>query len=243
MQTTEQYFDSTHRLGRMVVIATFVFMLAIPVIIGVALGAMPSAAAILAASIGLLAIYVPVTISEVLAYTPVIGSSIYLSLVTGNILNLKLPAAINAMKLTNVEQGSEKGDVISSIAIAVSSITTVSILVIGVLLMVPLKPVLLLPAVKTASSYILPALFGAMTIGLSGNSLGGGIIARKRMLGAVAPALGITAIWLWARPLMQLQGVLILLMLPATYFGTKLLYKKGVIRVTLPDDPAAPAGR
>lgn len=48
----------------------------------------------------ILLIYIPVGFSEALSYTPILGCSAYLAFITGNIMNLKLPVAANAMNLT-----------------------------------------------------------------------------------------------------------------------------------------------
>jgi hypothetical protein len=241
-QTKEQYFQSAHRFGRKGGAIALVIMLSMPIIAGLYFNAMPTFLQIVMASVGLLAIFVPVAVSEVISYTPVLGSSIYLTLVTGNVTNLKVPVANNALKLMDVQYGSEDADVISAIAVGISTFFTVLILILGVVLMVPLKPVLTLPAVKTATQYILPSLFGSMALGVFSDNIGGGIRAPGRMKGAIAPALIVAAIVLLDRYVLKtglitsLQGILILLMLPVTYFGSKLLYEKGKIQVIMPGD-------
>lgn len=104
-------------------------------------------------------------IVETIAYTPLLGTNgMYLSFVTGNISNLKLPCAIAAMSKAGVKNGTEEAEVISTIAIAVSSIVTTLILFVFVLLFRPLLPSLtgegslLAPAFKQ----VLPCLFGAL---------------------------------------------------------------------------------
>lgn len=236
MRTSKEYLDSIHRFGRVSALVSLGMMVALPFILGLWFNAMPDFMTVLKASVGLLALFLPITISEVLAYTPIIGSAIYLSLITGNILNMKLPAAANAMKIMNVEQGSEKGDVLSSIAIGASSITTVAVMILGALLMVPLKPVLLLPEVKTATSYILPALFGGFGVAMIGNSIGGGIVAKGRLLAGIVPTILIACIYFFAKPIMNFQGLLIIVFLPITYYGSKFLFRKGIIQVRLPGE-------
>ena len=44
--------------------------------------------------------------------------------ITGNVTSLKVPAALNAMSAADVKASSEEGEVISTIAIATSSIIT-----------------------------------------------------------------------------------------------------------------------
>lgn len=232
MKNTNEYMDKIHRIGRISVIGTIIIMVGIPLIISYVYNTFPGIIEIMRASAGLLAIMVPITISEVFSYTPVLGSSIYLTLITGNVLNLKLPVAMNSISLLNLQQGTEKSDVITSIAIAVSSLATISIIALGAALMVPLRPLLLSSPVQTASHYILPALFGALSIGIVGKKLGGGFVSKDRLKGGVVPAiLMIIAYFLSPQLVTQLQGVLILVILPITYFGTKYLYRKGFITV------------
>ena len=90
----------------------------------------------------------------------------YLSFVTGNIVNLKLPCAISAMENAKVKSNTEEGEVISTIAIATSSIVTTVILAIGILIFAPFlqtftESALLMPAFKQ----VIPALFGALGAG------------------------------------------------------------------------------
>lgn len=88
----------------------------------------------------------------------------YLSFVTGNISNLKLPCALDAMERAGVKSNSEEGEVISTIAIAVSSIVTTLIILVGVVLIIPLTPLLSSPILAPAFSQILPALFGGLAV-------------------------------------------------------------------------------
>ena len=72
----------------------------------------------------------------------------------------RIPVVINAQVLTDTSQGTDEGDTIATIGVAVSSIVTTLIIVLGVILLVPLRPLLTSPAVQTATQYLLPALFG-----------------------------------------------------------------------------------
>jgi len=237
MRTKEQYMNEMHRVGRIGSIGAILIMLGIPTIIAVAFDAFPGFDTIFMATAGLLAVFIPIAISEVVSFTPVLGTSIYLTLITGNVMNLKLPTALNAMDITNTEQGSEKGDIISGIAIATSSIMTIVVIGVCVVLMTPLKPLFAEPAVQTATSYILPALFGGLSIGALGSNVGGGIKIKGRMKAIIVPAIVVSALCFVSIELVEgLQGILILITIPMIYFTSKLLYKKGKITVILPSD-------
>lgn len=233
MKTTKEYMESVHRIGKWSSIGSIFVLLLIPTVIAIKFDAFPGIIPILTASAGLLAIFTPVTLAELISYTPVLGSSVYLAYITGNVGNLKLPVALNAIQLLEAESGTEKGDVIASIAVSISSIITIIMLALGVILLVPLKPLLTSPSVQTASSYILPSLFGAFGLSLISRDIGGGIKAKGRLKGAILPTIIICVLFFISRTYVsQLQGVLILLLLPVTYFCTKRLYKKGHITVT-----------
>ena len=88
----------------------------------------------------------------------------YLGFITGNMSNLKVPLALNAMESMGVKADTEEGDVVSTIVIAVSSIVTVLIIVIFVVLMVPLSPIFTRPALQPAFSNVVPALFGGLMV-------------------------------------------------------------------------------
>lgn len=145
----KNYETSIHRIGRIGVIIAIVFMLGIPAVISTVYGVWPeSIGQIFAVGGGLLAVFLPTNIAEVLSYTPILGSSAYLTFLTGNVMNLKIPVVINAQVLTDTSQGTDEGDTIATIGVAVSSIVTTLIIVLGVILLVPLRPLLTSPAVR-----------------------------------------------------------------------------------------------
>jgi hypothetical protein len=244
MTDSERYINSMHTMGRLGALFAILIMLAMPVIAGLYFHAMPSPLQVLKAAAGLLAIFIPITVSEVLAYTPVFGSSMYLTLVTGNISNLKLPVTNDVLRALDIEAGTEEADIVSSITVAVSSFITLVVLILGVILILPMRSVLEQPAVKLAAANILPALFGCMAMGLLTPSLGGGITSKGRFKGMIAPAvliLVVNIVLFYFIPggkiiASSFIGFIMLLALPVAYFGTKALYKSGSIEVYLPGE-------
>ncbi|GHU93213.1 hypothetical protein FACS189479_04200 [Spirochaetia bacterium] len=237
------HINSMHRLGRIGNVFAVIIMLGMPIVTGIYFDAMPGLLRLFTASLGLLALFTPVCLSEVIAYTPIFGSSIYLTLITGNVMNLKLPVANTALRLLDVENGTEDADIVTSIAVSVSSFVTILVIIIGVLLLLPLQPILTLPAVKLASGHIIPALFGSIGIGIMGNNVGGGIQTRGRLKGLILPGIIIIVINLVFNYVLHMgillslyQGILTLLMLPVTWFWTKRLYKSGQIKVFFPGE-------
>ena len=99
------YYDKMHRLGKWMTFITLIVFCGVPFVVCMVYGIMPKISDVLLASGGLLAIFIPAAIAELIADTPVMGTSFYLSSITGNIMNLKLPAVLNALKIADVKQG------------------------------------------------------------------------------------------------------------------------------------------
>ena len=140
MKQSDSYDRSIHRTGRLGSILAIAWMLGIPAVMCTVYHMFPSIPDLLLFGSGLLALYVPTAISEVITYVPMLGSASYITFITGNISNLKLPCALNALEMADVEQNTDAGDAVATVAVAVSSIVTTVIIVLGVLLLVPLQP-------------------------------------------------------------------------------------------------------
>ena len=159
------YLESVHRDGRIWGIILCVILLAFPLIVGLIFNAVPEWTALAKGIFATLPMYWAVGIIEIFTYVPMLGAGgTYLSFVTGNISNLKLPCAVDAMERADVKPSSEEGEIISTISIAVSSIVTTFIIILGVILIIPLTPILESPVLKPAFDMILPALFGGLAV-------------------------------------------------------------------------------
>jgi hypothetical protein len=53
---------------------------------------------------------------------------------------MKVPASVAAMKALDVKPGTKEGELVSTIAVATSTLVTTVIIILGVLLLVPLTP-------------------------------------------------------------------------------------------------------
>jgi hypothetical protein len=165
MKKNRTYMDSVHFYGRVWGIIVGAVLISLPIILSIIFGALPNGEILLKGLFATAPMYWAVGIIEIFTYVPMLGAGgTYLSFVTGNISNLKLPCAIDAMERANVKASSEEGEVISTIAIAVSSIVTTLIIIIGVICIVPLTPVLENPVLVPAFDMILPALFGGLAV-------------------------------------------------------------------------------
>ena len=162
------YYESVHRAGRVWTLGALGVLLSVPVAICLRFNAWPEMNDVFKALIKVLPIYWGTAVVEVLTYTPMLGAGgTYLAFVTGNITNLKMPCALNALENAKVRASSEEGEGVSTISIGVSAIVTTLIIAVGVLAFSPFLGKLTDPdsVFAPAFTYILPALFGALGAG------------------------------------------------------------------------------
>jgi hypothetical protein len=159
----QDFNNSMHRLGRVTLVVMTALLLSVPFIYGATNGVSPDWAGFLSglAKVGL--IYYPVAIVEFLVYTPMLGvGGSYLSFMTGNVTNMRIPCVMNAKDIAGTVPGTPEHEIISTIAVATSAITTTVVIVLGVICMVPLQPVLQSEVLLPAFNNVVPALFGAL---------------------------------------------------------------------------------
>lgn len=237
MKKHNSYIDSVHRLGRFGSIGAIAFMIGIPVIISQYYNIWPNFSEVLLVSSGLLALFIPLAVSEVISYMPILGSASYITFITGNVMNLKIPVALNAAEISGTKQGTEESDVITTMAIAVSSIVTMIIISIGVLLLVPLAPLFSMPVVQTATTYMLPALFGGMFLPMLLNKKAGEYTVKWKLLPTLLPLILVIVVNSFIFPLKGFEGIAMIVVIPLTILIARVLYKKKIVTMKL-DTPA-----
>ena len=159
----EQFNRRTHVLGRIVSAITLVLLVGAPFLIGTFLGAMPDIGAVAKGFLSVGLVWTVSSVAEFLIYTPMLGAGGgYLAFITGNLINMKIPCAVNARDIVGTKTGTAENEIISTLSIATSSLVTIIVLALGVALLVPLQPVLQSPVLQPAFANVVPALFGAM---------------------------------------------------------------------------------
>ena len=162
-QTLDQYMKNTHRLGRVVSMVSLALLLGAPFLIGAYLGAMPDLGAVARGFLSVGLVWTVSSVVEFLVYTPMLGAGgSYLAFITGNLINMKIPCAMNAKDMVGAKSGTRENEIISTLSIATSSLVTILVLAAGVALLTPLRPVLQSPRLAPAFANVVPALFGAM---------------------------------------------------------------------------------
>ena len=221
MKKNLSYIDSVHRDGTIWNIGVMLILIAFPLAVAVIFGASPDWGALVMGLISTAPMYWAVGIIETITFVPMLGAGgSYLSFVTGNISNLKLPCAINALEQNEVSASSEEGEIISTIAIATSSIVTTIIIILGVVLIVPLTPILAAPVLEPAFAQMLPALFGGLGVAF----------VSKNWKIAVAPVVLMLILFIFIPALNSgTVGIMVPVSVLFTIGASRILYKKGVL--------------
>ena len=159
----ERYNARTHLYGRIGLTVGLLMMLGLPFAMGLVLNAMPDMNAFWKGFAQVALVYIPSCAVEFLIYTPMLGAGgSYLAFITGNLINMKIPCMMNAKGITDAEAGSPESEIVSTLSIAASAVTTTLVIALGVLLLIPLQPILSSPVLAPAFNNVVPALFGAL---------------------------------------------------------------------------------
>ena len=221
MKKNLSYIDSVHRDGTVWNISVMLLLVAFPLTVAFLFGVAPDWGALGMGLVATAPMYWAVGAIETVTFVPMLGAGgSYLSFVTGNISNLKLPCALNALEQNHVSASSEEGEIISTIAIATSSIVTTVIIIIGVVCIVPLTPVLEAPVLEPAFAQMLPALFGGLGVAF----------VSKNWKIAIAPIVLMLVLFIFVP---ALDSGTVGIMVPVSALFTigmgRILYKRGVL--------------
>ncbi len=214
------YIEKTHYFGKIWIWTAAFIIVMVPIAICVYYNAWPQASSVLKGLLGVAPIFWTVGFIEVVTYVPMLGTGgTYLAFVTGNITNIKAPSAINAMESVGVKPDSEEGEVVSTIAIATSSIVTTIIIAIGVLMLSAITPILNSTILKPAFDNILPSLFGGLAV----------VYISKSWKLALTPVLFMVVLFLLVPSLASSVGILVPVGILVALGAGRILYKKGLL--------------
>ena len=221
MKKNLSYIDSVHRDGTIWNISVMILLMAFPLTVAFLFGVSPDWGALAVGLVATAPMYWAVGAIETVTYVPMLGAGgSYLSFVTGNISNLKLPCALNALEQNEVSASSEEGEIISTIAIATSSIVTTIIIIIGVICIVPLTPILDTPVLEPAFAQMLPALFGGLGVAF----------VSKNWKIAIAPVMLMLILFVFVPALNAgTVGIMVPVSVLFTIGFSRILYKRGVL--------------
>lgn len=221
MKKELSYMDSVYKYGKIWNLSVMVLLFLFPISVWIIYDAAPDWHGLLLGLIATAPMYWAVGVVETFTYIPMLGAGgSYLSFVTGNISNLKLPVAINALEQAGVKVNSEEGEVVSTIAIAVSSIVTTAVIIVGVVLITPLTPILNAPVLAPAFGQIIPALFGGLGV----------VFVSKNWKIAIAPIALMLALFIFVPAINAgTVGIMVPVGVLFTLGVSRFMYKKGML--------------
>ena len=207
----EEYLPFMIRYGRLTLSLGIIAALVPGIILSFGFGIMPPISALLASTMAIVSMSAPNYIIEPVSYSPILGiPGTYMSFLSGNISNMRLPCSIAAQKAAEVESGTEEGSIISTIGIAVSILVNISILTIGVILGGSV-----LSKIPAEVNLILPALFG---------SVFGQVFLQDKKLGLVAIVISVLTIILSKQGIIP-QSLVVLICVFGTILIARAMYK------------------
>lgn len=216
----KSYSENIHIWGRIWCSLAILMFLLFPIATSVYYSAWPQPGVLLKGLLGVVPVFWTVGAIEAFTFAPMLGSGgSYLGFVTGNLTNLKVPCALNAMEAAKVKAGTEEAEVISTIAIAVSSIVTTIVIIIGILLLSQLQPILESELLAPAFDNILPSLFGALAV----------VFISKDWKIAAAPLLLMLVLFISIPALATSVSIMVPIGAIVALSVSRFLYKKGYL--------------
>ncbi|MDU4880147.1 MAG: hypothetical protein E6X57_07075 [Clostridioides difficile] len=211
----EEYLPFMIRYGRLTLSLGIIAALVPGIILSFGFGIMPPISALLASTMAIVSMSAPNYIIEPVSYSPILGiPGTYMSFLSGNISNMRLPCSIAAQKAAEVESGTEEGSIISTIGTAVSILVNISILTIGVILGGSVLSKIPAEVVEKLN-LILPALFG---------SVFGQVFLQDKKLGLVAIVISVLTIILSKQGIIP-QSLVVLICVFGTILIARAMYK------------------
>ena len=217
-RTVRSYEDTTHLLGKIWVWGMGIVLMMFPLGVCLYYNAWPDGAGLIKGLLSIAPMYWAVGTIEVLTYVPMLGAGgSYLAFITGSLTMLKVPCTLAALDRAKVKSGTPEGEAVATVAVAVSSIVTLIILFLGVLLIVPLTPMLENPKLAPAFDQLLPALFGGLGVALIGRNL----------KIAVAPIVAMVTLFVLAPGLAKSGAIFVPVAAAIAIAAARFMYNKG----------------
>ena len=159
---SKTYMPSIIRWGKITMLLGILTCFLPALVISFVYGHMPPVSAIIAGTISQISVSGAFYIVEPISYFPILGiPGTYLTFLSGNTSNMRIPCSSVAQEAAGVQLGTEKGSIISTIGIAMSILINIAILTVGAIAGSAILNILP-EGVKSALNFLLPALYGAV---------------------------------------------------------------------------------
>lgn len=210
-KNTAKFTSWVHKFGISSSLLLLVLMVAFPVIVSMVYNVWPNFSMLIPGILSVVLTLVPWWPAETFGYMTTMGpGALYMSYITGNVTNLHMPATVGTINSLGIEPNTDECHTMAIIACGASNITTVLLLLVGMLASVPLAPVLSAPVLQPAFTYALPALFG----GLCAQS----VIKGKKKFGMWAICLAVCVFFCYCTKVNSAYYMLISVALGAALF-------------------------
>ncbi len=158
------FTEAVIRAGRLTLLTAIPLSFLPAIYLWITYGAIPPAGVILTGWFLVVSIYGAFYIVEPISFFPILGvAGTYMSFLSGNIANMRVPCAAVAQDALGVEPGTERAELVATLGIAGSIITNLIVVTIAALAGNSLFGYFP-PVVVDAFAFVLPAIFGALFI-------------------------------------------------------------------------------
>ncbi|SJZ88047.1 hypothetical protein SAMN02745174_01831 [Cetobacterium ceti] len=162
MKIYDKYIDEVTKIGRITILLGVMASLGPALLMTFYFGFNPGFAAIIAGAISQISVSGAFWFSEPISYYPIVGrAGLYMGFLSGNLVNMRIPAAISAQEASGCVSGTDEGSIMGTIGIGVSIWVGAFFLTLSIV-----AGEALLSAVPasfmTMLNLIIPALFGGV---------------------------------------------------------------------------------
>lgn len=152
-----------HKFGISTSLLLLAAMIGLPVAASLIYGIWPDFGELWPGFVAVVLFMAPYLPSETIGYMSVMGpGALYLSYITGNVTNLRMPATIGTINALGIKPNTDECHTLAIIACGASVITSIVIVALGVVVSGPLTPIIQAPVLQPAFDYVVPALFGGL---------------------------------------------------------------------------------
>lgn len=162
MNIYDEYIEDITKIGRMTMIFGVLVTLLPPLLMTFGFGFNPGIGAIIAGAISQISVSGAFYFSEPISYFPIVGrAGLYMGFLSGNLVNMRIPAAVSALEGSGYKSGTDEGAIMGTIGIGVSIWVGVTFLLLSVFAGQTVLSRMPEPVMRMLS-LIIPALFGGV---------------------------------------------------------------------------------
>lgn len=162
MNIYDEYIKDITRIGRFTMLLGLVVSFLPPAVMTWVFGFNPGLGAIIAGAISQISVSGAFYFSEPISYFPIVGrAGLYMGFLSGNLVNMRIPAAVSALEGSGYKSGTDEGAIMGTIGIGVSIWVGIVFLLLAVFAGQTVLSALPESFMKMLS-LIIPALFGGV---------------------------------------------------------------------------------